>query len=193
MVLSKESGVVCCFCEKHPAAPHRGSLCFPERAWCKQCLRNRAGHLKGIKCGERRRQPLAESSMTCSCLGTELWDTTAGCKCPWGCRSRQGPEAAGRGRPHCCWDGETQAQSRNLGESADIRAEEQTLTGMIPITAIIGAQNRERERMCQSPELELLLPGCAALTRAWVMGATRLCGPKSSFSCQRKVSSASPF
>lgn len=44
------------------------------------------------------------------------------------------------------------------------------LRGMVPATSIAGARNRER--LCQRPQLELLLPGCAALTSAWVTEVT---------------------
>lgn len=42
------------------------------------------------------------------------------------------PVLAEGGTAPLCWDGQTQAQIRTVGESAGIRPKEQTLGGMIP-------------------------------------------------------------
>lgn len=87
------------------------------------------------------------------------------------------PVAGGAGKwqrealHHCCWDGEIQPQSRNSGEGAGIRAKEQTLwEGWSPLWPSL--ELKPGREGVPEPKLQLILPGCPTLTRAWVIEVT---------------------
>lgn len=144
----------------------RISLCFPE------CAAGASSALGTVQVSwreqnmERGGGSPCQSSITCSCLGH------------WALGTQQllwlGKQASGQScwqrlvLHHCCQDGETQAQIRNSGESAGIRAKEQTLRERWSLSMPSLELETGREGVPE-PQLELLLPGCAALTSAWVI------------------------